>query len=166
MAGDVLVPSQKISSGEISIHQTLPNSAGEHESLIVPSHPLSIKPAGNAYTATENIKLAAGSFTILPDELLIQVLESLDATSLKRLGCACKALYAFSSFEELWKILCIEYGLLLTLFLTSRCHNLLFKPRPCDLHCFWRRLVKSSSARGVLVPGVESVVSPKNVHIV
>lgn len=54
--------------------------------------------------------MAAGTFVALPDELLIQVLELLDAASLKRLGCACKALYAFSRFEELWKTLYIEYA--------------------------------------------------------
>ena len=70
---------------------------------------MKIKPLGNAYTATDDIKLAAGSFTALPDEVLIQVLEFLDATSLKRLGFACKTLYAFSRHEELWKTLCIEY---------------------------------------------------------
>ena len=84
---------------------------GEDNSLTVPPHPLSIKPAGNAYTAIENIKLAAGLFMGLPDELIIQVLESLDAVSLKRLGGTCKALYAFSRFEDLWKSLCIEYEL-------------------------------------------------------
>ena len=47
----------------------------------------------------------------LPDEVIIQVLESLDATSLQCLGCTCKALYAFSRFEDLWKTLCIEYEL-------------------------------------------------------
>lgn len=107
MTGNVLVSSQKMTPRETS-SQTLPTSSVEHDSL-VPLHPLRIRPAGNAYTATEDIKLAAGSFAALPDEVLIQVLESLDAASLKRLGCACKALYAFSRLEELWKTLCIEY---------------------------------------------------------
>ncbi|KAF6240328.1 hypothetical protein HO173_001939 [Letharia columbiana] len=106
MAGNVLVSSQKMTPRETS-SQTLPTSSAEHDSL-VPLHPLRIRPAGNAYTATEDIKMAAGSFAALPDELLIQVLESLDAASLKWLGCACKALYAFSRLEELWKTLCIE----------------------------------------------------------
>ena len=48
----------------------------------------------------------------LPDELIIQVLESLDGSSLQCLGSTCKALYAFSRFEGLWKTLCIEYELL------------------------------------------------------
>lgn len=94
---------------DISSHQKLLKSSREYDSPTVPSHPLMIRPSGNAYTATENIKLAAGSLALLPDELLLQVLEFLDAASLKRLGCACKALYAFSRLEDLWKALCIEY---------------------------------------------------------
>lgn len=132
---DVLVPSQTITSGENSSHQTPPKSAGEHESLIVPLHPLRIKPAGNAYTATENIKMAAGTFVTLPDELLIQVLELLDAASLKRLGCACKALYAFSRLEELWKTLCIEYAFphqLLLLLFFSACEGISL-PQPASM---------------------------------
>lgn len=110
MSDTVLVRPQKITPGESSSHQeNLPRCSGGYDSLTVPSHPLKIKPAGNAYTATENIKLAAGSFALLPDELLIQVLEYLGAASLKRLGYACKALYAFSRLDDLWKTLCIEY---------------------------------------------------------
>lgn len=112
MAGNVLTHSPKIAPGEISSHQkNLLKSFGKNDSLTVPLHPLRIKPAGNAYTATENIKLAAGAFAALPDELLILILELLAAASLKRLGCTCKALYAFSRLEDLWKTLCIEYEL-------------------------------------------------------
>ena len=111
MAVNVLVTSTNMTTGETPSHQeNFSKSSGEHDS-VVPSHPLGIKPAGNAYSATENIKLATGVFTALPDELIIQLLEFLDATSLKRLGCTCKALYAFSRLEELWKTLCIEYEL-------------------------------------------------------
>lgn len=79
-----------------------------NDSVTVPSHPLKIKPAGNAYAATKNVKSAAGSFAVLPDELLVQILESLDAGSLRQVGCSCKALYAFARLEDLWKTLCIE----------------------------------------------------------
>ena len=112
MAGEVLGESEKSSHQKISS-----KSSEECTSLTVPSHPLRIKPAGNAYTATENIKLAVGPFfAALPDEVLVQVLESLDAASLMRLGSTCKALYAFSRLEELWKTLCIEYGPSLSVF--------------------------------------------------
>lgn len=45
--------------------------------LTVPSHPLGIKPTGNSFTTSENIKAAAGIFSVLPDELIVQVLEFL-----------------------------------------------------------------------------------------
>ncbi len=138
MAGNVMIPSTNMIPGESWSHQeNLSKISGEHDS-VVPSHPLGIKPAGNAYSATENIKLATGAFTALPDELLIQVLESVDAASLKRLGYTCKALYAFSRLEELWKTLCIEYEFPLSRFPLFppifRRHNLRLGFRGWDLH--------------------------------
>ncbi|KAJ4382927.1 hypothetical protein N0V86_002154 [Didymella sp. IMI 355093] len=77
----------------------------EEVATAVPSHPLGIKPAGNAYTATENIKSRCGSFARLPDELLNHILESFDADALIRLGSTCRALYAFTRLDELWRAL-------------------------------------------------------------
>ena len=132
IAGAVSIPPQESTQGENLSHQENLLRFSEHcDSLTVPLHPLEIKPAGNAYTATENIKLAAGSFALLPDELLIQVLEYLEAASLRRLGSACKALYAFSRLEDLWKTLCIEYELPLFLYPSamSLSRHLFFLPR-------------------------------------
>ena len=78
--------------------------------ITVPSHPIGVKPTGNAYNATKNLKLVTGFFVALPDEILVQVLEYLDASSLQKIGCTCKAMYAFSRLEDLWKTLCIGYG--------------------------------------------------------
>lgn len=69
----------------------------------VPPHPCGIKPLGNAYDAKINIKSHIGIFTRLPDELLMFLLEYVDAATLVQLGGACKALYAFCRGEELWK---------------------------------------------------------------
>lgn len=77
--------------------------------LAVPSHPLGIKPIGNAFTGSRNIKSATGLFSVLPDEIIIQIAELLHAASLLRLGATCKALYAFCHFDELWKALFIGY---------------------------------------------------------
>ena len=81
----------------------------ENTDSAVPFHPLRIKPLGNAYTSSRNIKSAAGFFSILPDEIIIQVVELLQAASLLRLGATCKALYAFCHFDELWKPLFLGY---------------------------------------------------------
>lgn len=77
-------------------------------STLVPIHPFEIKPLGNVYTASENIKVRSGLFALLADETVIEVFERLDAVTLLRLGCTCKALYAFSRLEELWKTLCLR----------------------------------------------------------
>jgi hypothetical protein len=71
----------------------------------VPTHPLGVKPAGNAYTATDNIKSRCGFFARLPDELLSHIFESFDADALVRLGSTCRALYAFTRLDELWRAL-------------------------------------------------------------
>lgn len=80
----------------------------EAETPAIPPHPLGIKPAGNAYAAASNLGSASGLFCRLPDELLIQILEFLDAPALLSLGGTCKALYAFAAFEDLWKTLFIK----------------------------------------------------------
>ena len=79
--------------------------AERQESTTVPTHPLGVKPLGNAYTAKLNIRTRAGELALLPDELIIQILEWLEINDLLRLGSTCKALYAFSREEELWKTL-------------------------------------------------------------
>ena len=79
----------------------------KESSVAVPHHPLNIRPSGNVYTTAENIKSAAGTFSHLPDELLVHILEYLDGRSLRDLGGSCKALFAFTRLEELWKNLFI-----------------------------------------------------------
>lgn len=78
---------------------------GDSNPMMVPAHPLNVKPLGNAFTADENIKTEAGSFALLPDELITQIMEWLNPLGLLQLGCTCKALYAFSRQEDLWKML-------------------------------------------------------------
>ena len=76
----------------------------------LPSHPLKVRPGGNAYEeeAGSNLKWSAGVFAALPDELLAHFLDYLTASDLITLGSTCKALYAFTRSEELWKTLFIE----------------------------------------------------------
>ena len=97
-------PTKKV---KLSAAANLPADDSE-EVAAVPPHPLDVKPAGNAFTATENLKANCGSFARLPDELLNHILESFDADCLVRLGSTCKALYAFTRLDELWRALFIE----------------------------------------------------------
>ncbi|EEH37767.1 hypothetical protein PAAG_00688 [Paracoccidioides lutzii Pb01] len=75
---------------------------------VIPPHPLGVKPSGNALTVTHNIRHSMGNLAVLSDELIILLLECLDSSSLLRLGATCKALYAFTRAEELWKGLFID----------------------------------------------------------
>lgn len=74
----------------------------------IPSHPLGVKPSGNALLATWSLRNATGTFQHLPDELILVLLESLDGQSLLDFGRTCKAFYAFTRAEELWKALFVR----------------------------------------------------------
>lgn len=71
-------------------------------------HNLGVRPSGNALFATTNLKTSVGSFAILPDEVIAQVLDYFDAATLLRLGASCRALHAFTRNEELWRTLFVE----------------------------------------------------------
>ncbi|KAJ9310275.1 hypothetical protein DTO217A2_54 [Paecilomyces variotii] len=74
----------------------------------IPCHPLGVKPSGNGLTATWDLRTAIGTFNILPDEILLMLLEYLDSASLLNIGRTCKALYAFTRSEDLWKTLFVR----------------------------------------------------------
>ncbi|KAF1995884.1 Clavaminate synthase-like protein [Amniculicola lignicola CBS 123094] len=97
-------PSKKV---KLSAVTSILTEDSEEVAAAVPRHPLDIKPAGNAYTASEDIKSRCGAFARLPDELLNHLLESFDGDCLIRLGSTCRALYAFTRLDELWRALFI-----------------------------------------------------------
>ncbi|KAH8426734.1 putative F-box and JmjC domain protein [Aspergillus melleus] len=74
----------------------------------IPGHPMGVKPSGNALLATENLRNAIGTFKLLPDELILMLLECLDGPALLSIGRTCKAFYAFTRAEDLWKALFIQ----------------------------------------------------------
>ncbi|KAL3453637.1 hypothetical protein BJX65DRAFT_128839 [Aspergillus insuetus] len=74
----------------------------------IPGHPLGVKPSGNALLAAVNLRNAIGTFGLLPDELILILLEFLDCPSLLQLGRTCKAFYAFTRAEDLWKTIFIR----------------------------------------------------------
>lgn len=70
----------------------------------IPSHPLGVKPLGNEYLSDEpSARRHIGALQMIPDEMLMLVVEHLDRVSLQRLASTCKFLYAFCESEELWK---------------------------------------------------------------
>jgi F-box-like len=81
----------------------------DEEASAIPPHPLDVKPTGNAYTAAHNLRNTSGGlFAALADELVIQILELLDGSSLFRIGATCKVLYAFATADDFWKPLFLE----------------------------------------------------------
>lgn len=84
------------------------NAELDDGSNLVRKHPLGIRPSGNALASAVNLKRACGSFAVLPDELLIQFLETLAAEDVLRLGITCRALHAFTRNEELWRALFVK----------------------------------------------------------
>jgi hypothetical protein len=74
----------------------------------IPCHPLGVKPSGNALTAAWDLRAAIGDFNALPDEVILILFEYLDSATLLNIGRTCKALYAFTRSEDLWKTLFIR----------------------------------------------------------
>ena len=74
-------------------------------SFSLPRHPLGVKPAGNVYTSAQTSRVP---LLQLPDELLVHILEYLDTVTLTKLGLTCKAFFAYSRLDDLWKTFCVE----------------------------------------------------------
>ena len=90
------------------------SKASDHEALrsdSIPRHPLRVKPLGNQYlTDVPNARCSIGLWAVLPDEVLMIVLEQFGQRELLRLGSTCRFLYAFCHSEELWKALFLSYA--------------------------------------------------------
>ncbi|KAK5283777.1 hypothetical protein LTR20_008544 [Exophiala xenobiotica] len=89
------------------------NLQDQDESSIVSTtetdqHPLGVRPAGNALTASENAQNYMGRFGQLPDSFLLLLLEYLDTSALVNLGATCRGLYAYSTFDQLWRDIAVN----------------------------------------------------------
>lgn len=76
----------------------------------VPSHPFGIKPLGNKYFSSggKDARGSLGVLQILPDEMLMQLLEYLDAHTLRLFGYTCKFLFACCMADDVWKAIFLE----------------------------------------------------------
>ncbi|KAL1311686.1 hypothetical protein AAFC00_001790 [Neodothiora populina] len=101
-----LRPSKRVKTTQAS--SSIEDSEHGQQATAVKRHPLGVRPSGNAFTASVNLKAASGVYALLPDELLAQLLEYLEAADLLRLGGTCRALHAFTRSEELWRALFVE----------------------------------------------------------
>lgn len=85
------------------------DSSSDKDASLVKRHPLGVRPSGNALTSSVDCRSSLGLLAYLPDELLGQLLEYLDAPALLRSGGTCRGLHAFTRNEELWRALFVEY---------------------------------------------------------
>lgn len=68
----------------------------------IPWHPLGVKPLGNRYLCTgSDARASVGTWAVLPDEMLMAVLEHFGKLELVSLGLTCRFFYAFCHPEEL-----------------------------------------------------------------
>jgi len=86
-------------------HQMTKSQEAPRAESSIPTHPLGVKPLGNKYfssgdDARNSLK---GHLGVLPDEMLMQLLEFLDQRTLKILGYTCRFLFAACMSDDLWK---------------------------------------------------------------
>lgn len=75
----------------------------------VPPHPLGIKPLGNKYFSSgKDARTSLGALRVLPDEMLMQLLEYMDKSALRLLGSTCRFLFACCAADDLWKSVFLE----------------------------------------------------------
>lgn len=77
----------------------------------IQAHPLGVRPSGNAWTSSSvHARDCIGTLGTLPDELILVILEWLEHLDLLRLGRTCRAFFAFTSTDDLWKALLLQDG--------------------------------------------------------
>ncbi|KIW32960.1 uncharacterized protein PV07_04467 [Cladophialophora immunda] len=97
-----------------SIHQTSllqDNNAadtGTSSEDEVEPHSLGLRPSGNALTSQENAQTSMGPFGLLPDTLMLMLLEFLDRRALLNLGATCRGLYAYCTCDQLWRDIAVN----------------------------------------------------------
>lgn len=90
-------------------YSPLSDKESPHLGPQIRAHPLGIRPSGNALTASsgdahDNI----GRFGALPDEVILILLEWLEDVELLSLGKTCRAFFAFTTSDDLWKTLMLQ----------------------------------------------------------
>lgn len=78
--------------------------------IVAPSHPLNVKPAGNALFASQpsNRSAVLGRLAALNDELLVDIISRLGPQELARLSAVSSGCRAFANHEAIWRNLCLE----------------------------------------------------------
>ncbi|KAI1333328.1 hypothetical protein F5Y16DRAFT_355484 [Xylariaceae sp. FL0255] len=104
----MLLAKDMSNGGSYTITTAINNNGPDMTTAIssIPIHPLGINPLGNQFFATgPNARRSLGTVGHLPDEMIMHLLEYLDAESLSAIASTCRFLYAFGQLDELWKAL-------------------------------------------------------------
>ena len=104
-AGSVLPDNFSIEAAS-SPSQTIDNAEVPWESLR--RHPLGVRPSGNALTADQDLSLSMGVFGQIPDSLVLLLVEFLDQDALLNLSHTCRGLFAFATYDQLWRELTLR----------------------------------------------------------
>ena len=75
---------------------------------VVRPHPQGVRPSGNAVSVRSNAVSSMGFLAVLGDEILLSILSWLSIDDLRKLGSTCRALFAFTCHDELWKPLRLQ----------------------------------------------------------
>lgn len=119
---------------------------------ITPSHPLGVKPSGNALLSNvdhikETHRKLLGDFARFPEELLVELLSYItEPQDLKNLGLCSRILYAYTYSEEHWRSLYLKE------------YERLEKMGKKDIAPFGSRKWRGSWRRSVLAIDTESLV--------
>jgi Cupin-like domain/F-box-like len=98
-----------------SVNSLSPCTASSEEDVSrsdpqVQAHPLGVRPCGNILTEPAHARDNIGTFGTLPDEVILNLLEWFEDVDLLRLGTTCRAFFAFTSCDDLWKTLLLQKG--------------------------------------------------------
>ncbi|KAK0733452.1 hypothetical protein B0T26DRAFT_736386 [Lasiosphaeria miniovina] len=105
---------QQIASLGLETNGSGSHTDGHHQLTLtsgpsIPPHPLRIKPLGNKFFDNSNdARESLGSLQVLPDEMLMQLLEYFDKRSLRLFGYTCKFLFAHCMSDDVWKYIFLE----------------------------------------------------------
>ncbi|KIX93563.1 uncharacterized protein Z520_10741 [Fonsecaea multimorphosa CBS 102226] len=106
--GQTLVSSPTYIDHGISVKNNNAVDSEASSEMEADQHPLRVKPSGNALTSPHNAQASMGCFGLLPDTLLLILLECLNRHSLANLGATCRGLYAYCTYDQLWRDIAVN----------------------------------------------------------
>lgn len=108
----MMTPVKSSNLNGLNPYTALPDEEVSHSAPEIHAHRLGIRPSGNGLTESAHARHNIGTFGVLPDEVILTVLEWIEDAQLIVLGKTCRAFFAFTSNDDLWRTLLLQKGLL------------------------------------------------------